>query len=405
MDRFLQKNANDFDFRALEGGGDFAARFLGVVNADALADELAASIAWVRENVPKTPVGTACPLRTPTDIKQLLDKGTEGVLSAGSLSALSLPATALDRGGHVIEREPVCYACGALAQPSPLWRTADRGRFSWWPPRTSSADDGDAADLLLVEVREGDIVTELGYRPGHKYPARIVHRLTSELMEQREVMRRRLARLGTADRASPSSERGQAVDGVDDDRRTSWADDGDPEAWVEVREGDIVTELGYRPGHTYPARIVHPLTSELMMAKAAAAEVARRTSAASPKNKARDLARASWRDLTNKIAESTQLKPKKVAQVFAALRTIAYAEVKKTKKFVIPKLLTLELKHKPARKAGTKVIFGREVKVAAKPVQRRLPGAPRALTNSTDASRNASKVVRALPAKDLKDSI
>ena len=167
-----------------------------------------------------------------------------------------------------------------------------------------------------------------------------------------------------------------------------------------------MTELGYRPGHYYPARIVHRLTSELMMAKAAAAvEVARRTSAASPKNKARDLARASWRDLTNKIAESTQLKPKKVRQVFAALRTIAYAEVKKTKKFVIPKLLTLELKHKPARKAGTKVIVGREVKVAAKPVQRRLPGAPRALTNSTDASRNASKVVRALPAKDLKDSI
>ena len=145
-----------------------------------------------------------------------------------------------------------------------------------------------------------------------------------------------------------------------------------------------MTELGYRPGHTYPGRIVHRLTSELMMAKAAAVEVARRTSAASPKNKARDLARASWRDLTNKIAESTHLKPKKVRQVLAALRTIAYAEVKKTKKFVIPKLLTLELKHKPARKAGTNVMFGREVKVAVTP---------------------ASKVVRALPAKALKDSI
>ena len=185
-----------------------------------------------------------------------------------------------------------------------------------------------------------------------------------------------------ADGAGPS-ERGQAADGVADDRLRR-GEDGDAGAWYEVREGDIVTELGYRPGHQYPARIVHRLTSELMMAKAAAAEVARRTSAASPKNKARDLARASWRDLTNKIAESTQLKPKKVGQVFAALRTIAYAEVKKTKKFVIPKLLTLELKHKPARKAGTKVMFGREVKVAAKP---------------------ASKVVRALPAKALEDSI
>ena len=192
--------------------------------ADDAADELAASTAWVKENVSKTPVGAACPLRKTTEIKELLEKGTQGVLSAGSLSALSLPATALDRGGHVIEREPVCYACGALAQPSPLWRTADRGRFSWWPPRTSSADDGDAADLLLVEVREGD----------------------------------------------------------------------------------IVTELGYRPGHTYPARIVHPLTSELMMAKAAAAEVARLTSAASPKNQ-----RGAASHLTNKIADSTQLKPQK----------------------------------------------------------------------------------------------
>ena len=317
------------------------------------------------------------PLRKTTEIKELLEKGTQGVLSAGSLSALSLPATALDRGGHVIEREPVCYACGAPAPPSPLWRTADRGRFSWWPPRTSSADDG--------AVREG----VLHLTSNLKYLARIVHRLTSELMEQCEVMRRGLERLGSADRASPSSERGQAVDGVDDDRRTSWADDGDPEAWVEVREGDIVTELGYRPGHTYPARIVHPLTSELMMAKAAAAEVARLTSAASPKNQrgaASHLTNkiAECTSLSSKIAECTQLKPKKVAQVFAALRTIAYAEAKKTKKFVIPKLLTLELKHKPARKARTKVMFGRELKVAAKP---------------------ASKVVRALPAKALKDSI
>merc|ERR1711886_2008 len=86
-------------------------------------------------------------------------------------------------------------------------------------------------------------------------------------------------------------------------------------------------------------------------------------------------------DLTKKIAESTQLKNKEVKGVFAALRTIAYAEVKKTEKFVIPQLTTLKLKHKPARKAGTKVMFGKE---AAKP---------------------ASKVVKAFPAQALKDSI
>merc|ERR1711975_27856 len=41
-------------------------------------------------------------------------------------------------------------------------------------------------------------------------------------------------------------------------------------------------------------------------------------------------------DLTKKIAESTQLKTKDVKGVFAALRTIAYAEVKKTEKFRHP---------------------------------------------------------------------
>merc|ERR1711998_712755 len=89
-------------------------------------------------------------------------------------------------------------------------------------------------------------------------------------------------------------------------------------------------------------------------------------------------------ELTKKIAETTQLKTKDVKGVFAALQTIACAEVKKTEKFVIPQLTTLKLKHKPARKAGKKMMFGKEVKVAAKP---------------------ASKVVKAFPAKALKDSI
>merc|ERR1712139_229610 len=84
--------------------------------------------------------------------------------------------------------------------------------------------------------------------------------------------------------------------------------------------------------------------------------------------------------LTKKIAESTQLKTKDVKGVLAALQTIACAEVKKTEKFVIPQLT--KLKHKPARKAGKKMMFGKEVKVAAKP---------------------ASKVVKAFPAKALKD--
>merc|ERR1719146_541775 len=84
------------------------------------------------------------------------------------------------------------------------------------------------------------------------------------------------------------------------------------------------------------------------------------------------------------IAEKTGLKPKDVNGVFSELQTIAYKEVAKTEKFVIPQLVMLKLKHKPATKAGKRMMFGKEVKVSAKP---------------------AKKVVKAFAAKALKDSI
>merc|ERR1712183_1068638 len=89
-------------------------------------------------------------------------------------------------------------------------------------------------------------------------------------------------------------------------------------------------------------------------------------------------------DLTKKIAESAELKPKEVKGVLAALTAIATAEVKKTEKFVIPQICMLKLKHKPAVKAHKKVIFGKEQLVKAKP---------------------AKKVVKAFAAKALKDSV
>merc|ERR1711904_754479 len=88
--------------------------------------------------------------------------------------------------------------------------------------------------------------------------------------------------------------------------------------------------------------------------------------------------------IVSQVAEKTELKPKQVRAVFAELREVAYAEVAKTEQFTIPQLVRLKLKHKPARKAGTKMMFGKEVRVAAKP---------------------ASKVVKAFPAKSLKDSV
>merc|ERR1719265_2227708 len=89
-------------------------------------------------------------------------------------------------------------------------------------------------------------------------------------------------------------------------------------------------------------------------------------------------------DIIKNLAEKTKLAPKDVKGVLAALTGLATAEVKKTEKFVIPQLVMLKLRHKPATKAGKRLMFGKEVKVAAKP---------------------AKKVVKAFAAKALKDSI
>merc|ERR1712188_127565 len=88
--------------------------------------------------------------------------------------------------------------------------------------------------------------------------------------------------------------------------------------------------------------------------------------------------------MSQTIAEKTELKPKNVRAVFNALSEIAQAEVSRTQKFTIPHIVTLKLKHKPATKAGNKMMFGNLVKVAAKP---------------------AKKVVKAFAAKALKDSV
>ena len=77
-------------------------------------------------------------------------------------------------------------------------------------------------------------------------------------------------------------------------------------------------------------------------------------------------------------------KPKYVKAVFTALQGIATSEVAKTEKFAIPQLVMIKLKHKAARPAGKRMMFGKEVKVAAK---------------------KASSVVKAFPTSDFKKSV
>ena len=88
--------------------------------------------------------------------------------------------------------------------------------------------------------------------------------------------------------------------------------------------------------------------------------------------------------VTTALAEKTGLKPEEVNTGLGALQEVACAQVAKTGKFVIPQVVMLKLKHKAARPAGKRMMFGKEVKVAAK---------------------KASKVVKAFPAKSLKNAI
>merc|ERR1711977_810121 len=70
------------------------------------------------------------------------------------------------------------------------------------------------------------------------------------------------------------------------------------------------------------------------------------------------------------ISTTTGLKKKEVSGVIAALTVVAAAEVKKNAKFTIPGVARLVLKHKPARKATTRMMFGEMKKVAAKPASK-----------------------------------
>merc|ERR1719478_431414 len=89
-------------------------------------------------------------------------------------------------------------------------------------------------------------------------------------------------------------------------------------------------------------------------------------------------------DLFKTLSTQTGQKPKDVRGIFTALSSIASSEVAKNGKFVVPHVCMLKLKHKAATPAGKRMMFGKEVKVAAM---------------------KAAKRVKAFPAKALKTAI
>merc|ERR1712146_329037 len=71
--------------------------------------------------------------------------------------------------------------------------------------------------------------------------------------------------------------------------------------------------------------------------------------------------------ITTTLAEKTGLEKKAVAGVVDSFVQLATAEVKKAGKFTIPGLCMLKTKIRPARKAGTSMAFGKQIKVKSRP--------------------------------------
>merc|ERR1711869_140988 len=74
--------------------------------------------------------------------------------------------------------------------------------------------------------------------------------------------------------------------------------------------------------------------------------------------------------ITEALASKTGLEKKAVTGVVGELVALATAEVKKTGKFTIPCLCMIKTRMKPARKAGTRVAFGKTIKVKAAPAKK-----------------------------------
>merc|ERR1711990_1394936 len=70
--------------------------------------------------------------------------------------------------------------------------------------------------------------------------------------------------------------------------------------------------------------------------------------------------------IADALATACESKRSDMSKVLEALAELAEKEVKGTGKFTIPGICIIKTRHKPARKAGKRMAFGKEVKVKAK---------------------------------------
>merc|ERR1719424_121593 len=88
--------------------------------------------------------------------------------------------------------------------------------------------------------------------------------------------------------------------------------------------------------------------------------------------------------IADAIVAKNGIKKAEAMKMIDDLVALATAEVKKSGKFTLPGLLMIKTRIKPARKAGKRMAFGKEIKVKAAP---------------------AKKIVKALCVSALKKSI
>merc|ERR1719265_1828514 len=69
------------------------------------------------------------------------------------------------------------------------------------------------------------------------------------------------------------------------------------------------------------------------------------------------------------LSTASEMKKTECSKILDALSEMGAAQVKSAGKFVIPGLVMIKTKKKPATKAGKRMMFGKEVKVAAKPAK------------------------------------
>merc|ERR1711957_140525 len=73
--------------------------------------------------------------------------------------------------------------------------------------------------------------------------------------------------------------------------------------------------------------------------------------------------------LADALASASDLKKSECSKVLDALAELGAKQVKGVGKFVIPGLVMIKTRRKPATKAGKRMMFGKEMKVAAKPAK------------------------------------